>query len=392
MKVVLYKGKLYSDGTRPVMLQYIINSKVKRRSICRCSEEHWDERNSRVKSKVKNAASLNMLISTTFAEAERELYQVQSGEKTLTSLFEPPAPKSFKGALQQELDRLKTEMKAGAYNKLAAYSSQMSKYCDIDLLRLKDMDLDWFRGYANFLTKMGNEGVTSQKKMKTIRAVVIKYLGKDKVSEDVRTYRIPAGKTIKQKLNPDEFGRLEALMLPCDDTIGYVRDLFLLQVYLRGIRVGDLLQAKCSQFNEGIFQYKDDKTGQNFAIKIIPKAQVIVDRYLSECDYLFPFFKWKPNPRISDFDNKVRRLKEKESCTSVVNKYLKMIATMAGIEKPLSSHIARHTFARMAIDKINNPMVTMDLLGHSSLAVHQQYLNDLRKDDELDRAADEIFS
>jgi len=153
-----------------------------------------------------------------------------------------------------------------------------------------------------------------------------------------------------------------------------------------------LLQAKCSQFNEGIFQYKDDKTGQNFSIKIIPKAQAIVDRYLSESEYLFPFFKWKYNPKISDFDNKVRRLKEKESCTSVVNKYLKMIATMAEIQKPLSSHIARHTFARMAIDKINNPMVTMELLGHSSLAVHQQYLNDLRKDEELDRAADDIFS
>jgi integrase len=64
---------------------------------------------------------------------------------------------------------------------------------------------------------------------------------------------------------------------------------------------------------------------------------------------------------------------------------------MAGIQKPLSSHIARHTFARMAIDKINNPMVTMELLGHSSLAVHQQYLNDIRKEDVLDQAADDIF-
>jgi integrase len=49
----------------------------------------------------------------------------------------------------------------------------------------------------------------------------------------------------------------------------------------------------------------------------------------------------------------------------------------AGIDKPLSSHIARHTFARMAIDKVNNPMITMSLLGHTSLAVHQQYLKDV---------------
>jgi integrase/recombinase XerD len=54
--------------------------------------------------------------------------------------------------------------------------------------------------------------------------------------------------------------------------------------------------------------------------------------------------------------------------------------------------IARHTFARIAIDKINNPMVTMELLGNSSLAVHQQYLNDICKDDVLDAAADDIFN
>lgn len=64
---------------------------------------------------------------------------------------------------------------------------------------------------------------------------------------------------------------------------------------------------------------------------------------------------------------------------------------MTGIFKPLSSHVARHTFARMAIDKINNPMITMELLGHTSLAIHQQYLNDIRRDDILDQAADDIF-
>jgi len=36
-------------------------------------------------------------------------------------------------------------------------------------------------------------------------------------------------------------------------------------------------------------------------------------------------------------------------------------------------------------------MVTMELLGHSSLSIHQGYLNDIRKDDVLDQAADDIF-
>jgi integrase/recombinase XerD len=392
LKLLLYKGKLYADGTRPVVIQYIINSKVKRKVVGRCLEEHWDEKTNRVKAKVKNATALNHRISAAFSEAEKEIYKVQSGDKPIRSLFDPVSPTTFNGAVQQELVRLKIEMKAGAYNKLIGYSSQIKDYCDTDILELKDMDLNWFKGYTHFLTQLGNEGATSQKKVKTIRAVVLRYLGKEKVSEELRCYRIPTKKTIKQKLDTGEFARLESLELPEGDIVLAVRDLFLLQVYLRGIRVGDLLQAGPDQFNEGFFKYKDDKTGQNFSIKIIPRAQVIIDKYLSTDDRLFPFFKWQHNPKLNDFDNKVKRLKDKESCTSVINKYLKMIATMADISKPLSSHIARHTFARMAIDKINNPMVTMELMGHSSLVVHQQYLNDLRKDEELDRAADDIFS
>lgn len=65
-----------------------------------------------------------------------------------------------------------------------------------------------------------------------------------------------------------------------------------------------------------------------------------------------------------------------------------------GITKPLSSRMARRTFAKikMAIDKINNPMITMELLGHTSLAIHQQYLKNLRQEEILDDAADDIFS
>jgi hypothetical protein len=45
----------------------------------------------------------------------------------------------------------------------------------------------------------------------------------------------------------------------------------------------------------------------------------------------------------------------------------------------------------MAIDKIKNPMVTMELFGAHKRAVHQQYLNDIRNEELLDKAADDIL-
>jgi len=126
--------------------------------------------------------------------------------------------------------------------------------------------------------------------------------------------------------------------------------------------------------------------------KLIPKAQKIIDKYYGKHDRLFPFFKLKIDPKWSEFELRYRTMKQKECATAKINRYVKIVAEKAGIDKHISSHIARHTFARMAIDKVNNPMLSMDLLGHKSLAVHQAYLNDIRKDDILDAAADDIFS
>jgi integrase/recombinase XerD len=392
LRLRLYTSKTYADGKHPIVMQYTTQGKVKRKVIASCLPDDWDPNTLRVKGKCKNSTQINRLISTTFSKAEKDLYEIKTGDKPVRALFEPPTPVTFDEAMALELQRLQKEMKAGAYSKLISYSHQIKSFSKNACLLLKDMDLVWFKSFAGYLQEIGNEGITTHKKVKSIRALVTRYLGKDKVSEELKSFRIQTKKSVKQKLTAEELLRIEELEMIEDDSVTISRDLFLLQIYLRGIRIGDLLQAYSEQFKEGVFTYIDDKTGQTFKIKIISKAQLIIDKYINQHDRLFPVFKWQRNPKLNAFENKFKRLKEKESCTAVVNRNLKIVASMAEIDKPLSSHIARHTFARMAIDKINNPMITMELLGHSSLAVHQQYLNDIRKDDELDRAADDIFS
>ncbi|WP_419788602.1 tyrosine-type recombinase/integrase [Mucilaginibacter sp. SP1R1] len=184
---------------------------------------------------------------------------------------------------------------------------------------------------------------------------------------------------------------LENLELEPDSLLFICRDIFFMQIYLRGCRIGSLLKAYSHQFNEGRYGAINSGGKNNVDSKLIPKAQVIVNRYIGKHDRLFPLFKFTEDPQKSEFENRKEEFRHKHSCTALVNNNLRVLAVKAGIKKPLSSHIARHTFARMAIDKINNPMVTMELLGHSSLAVHQQYLNDIRKEEVLDQAADDIF-
>jgi len=386
VNVRLYKSKTYSDGSHPVILQYIIDGKVKKKVLTKCLPSDWDAKTLRLKSKCRNAARINHFISSEYAKAESNLYDLKSGDKELSDVFNAKKKLSLNEAFEAELTRFKTEHKSGAYDKILAIRAQIKDTS----IPISNIDPSWLKKQISVWIGSGNNGATIRKKLKLLRGMIGRYSEKG-IAEELRAVTVPAQKAVKQKLTADELSRLENLLLPDGEMVTVVRDMFLMQIYLRGIRIGDLLQAHSEDFKEGRYSYRADKTGKQMNIRLIPKAQVIFERYQNKHERLFPFFRWKPNNKLSDFENERGRLKHKESCTSSVNRYLKIIAAMAGITKPLSSHIARHTFARMAIDKINNPMVTMELLGHSSLAVHQSYLSDIRKDDELDKAADDIF-
>lgn len=67
-----------------------------------------------------------------------------------------------------------------------------------------------------------------------------------------------------------------------------------------------------------------------------------------------------------------------------VNKYLKKIAEKAEIEKPLSMHISRHSFAHIAQEAGAESSAIKNILGHSNLATTERYMGsfDTSKTDE----------
>ncbi|WPU91775.1 tyrosine-type recombinase/integrase [Mucilaginibacter sabulilitoris] len=386
LKVLLYTQKTYSDGTHPIILQYILNRKVKRKVIARCHPHQWDSKKNQVKGKGANTARINHFINSEYVKAEHDLYDIKSGDKTVSSIFKDKTGLTLQDSFDAELLRLESEFKSGYYDKMLAIQKQIP---DKSIL-VSDIDERWFEKMIASMTKLGNNGATIKKKIKLIRGMIGRYSAIG-ITKEIKAVTVPTQKPLKQKLSSEEFGRLSELKLPENDLLTATRDLFVLQVYLRGIRVGDLLQAYSDDFKDDKFTYKANKTDKPMAIKLITPAISIIDIYRGKHSRLFPFFTWVYDKKKSKFENERARLKHKEACTTIVNRYLKVLAVMADIKKPLSSHIARHTFARMAIDKINNPMITMDLLNHSSLKDHQQYLNDIRKEDELNKAADDIF-
>ena len=72
--------------------------------------------------------------------------------------------------------------------------------------------------------------------------------------------------------------------------------------------------------------------------------------------------------------------------TAIVNKNLKIISKLAEIDKNISFHLSRHTFATRALTKGISIDKVSKLLGHSSIKETQIYAKIINT--ELDKAMD----
>lgn len=93
-----------------------------------------------------------------------------------------------------------------------------------------------------------------------------------------------------------------------------------------------------------------EKTQKPVSVPLLPKAAVIIEKYLDN-EYILP--------RISN---------------QKFNSYLKEIAEIVGINKNLTHHIARKTFATTVLLYNDVPMeIVSELLGHSKISITQEH-------------------
>jgi integrase/recombinase XerD len=191
----------------------------------------------------------------------------------------------------------------------------------------------------------------------------------------------------KERLNEDEVNSIINLNLVKNSLIENVRQSWLLSYYCAGIRVEDLLTLKSSNISEGRINYQMNKTGNLKSIRISDKIAVILDYFKDQnrsSQFILPFL----SDDILKLDKNGKEYnKQISSKTALLNKYLKEIAKLAGINKKLSNHIARHSFANNIRKKTNDIHAIKNALGHSSIKVTEMYLDsfdELKLDEVMD--------
>jgi integrase len=244
-------------------------------------------------------------------------------------------------------------------------------------------------------TELGNADSTIHKTMRTIRRMCNLAIRDGHMEQSEYPFQhitLSRSRTQKQPLTDAEVEALEQRRKAMDQglvsyprrdtTAAHALRAWLTQMYLLGVRWGDVCSLEWSSIRDGRVEYTMLKTGTAKSVKLVPKAREIIEVYAGrqgEKRWVFPFLDY----RTEDLDTEQGIRQATQRVNASVNQKLGTIAEKVGITSTLTTHIARHTAAnRMASAGWELRKISA-ALGHQSVSTTEQYLRSL-KDDELD--------
>ena len=313
-------------------------------------------------------------------------------------------------------------LSAGGIHNYKKYNGFLNKLQDFlkskgktDIL-FSELTPELLSSFDNYLHKRRNERDSNrllhQNTIQTIfnkfrslvlRAIEMGYMAHDK--NPFLLFKYSGVKTQKEKLNEDELASLLALELEEGRLLWHCRNYFFFSFYCAGIRVADLIQLRWINItSDGRLNYQMGKNHKVRDLFLVEQAKNILQHYRNEAskatDFIFPLLDiTKPYAKavtMADKDTLPIELKKKlfsdiSAKTALINKYLKKLAKMAGIEKKVSMHISRHSFARLAKVEGTDNSILQSLLAHSSVAITEGYMGSFDTST-TDKALQNIFN
>lgn len=226
---------------------------------------------------------------------------------------------------------------------------------------LKELDHKFISDFEYFLKtheKIGHN--TSMKYIRNLKKVMNMAISNDWINKNpFGNFKCSNKKVIREILTPEELNNLSQKEFTIERLIE-VRDIFLFCCYT-GYAFVDVEKLTKNDVVIGIDGGKwiytnRQKTGTSSNVPLLPPAVEILEKYADH-----PYC-----------ENKGKLLPVKSN--QKMNAYLKEVADLCEINKPLTMHIARHTFATTVTLSNGVPIETVSkLLGHTKLATTQIY-------------------
>jgi len=372
IRFIVNKRRLNAAGLTPIKCRLTYNKNRKDFSTgITVNPDHWDPKKQRLLDQSDQEETTNIQLSLIENKISKAFLMLQVGEEpfSVNDIYNQFKGKSLKqdmGIVEVwDLHNERIEKLIGKEIVLVTYQKYLESQRHLkDFIRhqykvsdkpLRGLKMSFINEYVYYLQTVKNfQQSTLNKAIQRMRKVVKFAIGHDYLDKD--PFLLYRAKSVRKELvflTVEELQRLEKQTFNIM-RIQVIKDCFVFCCYT-GLAFKEMVSLRRENIVKGYdgedwIKMKRQKTQKELSIPLLPKAKKILRRYRSKDDQLLPV---TSNARF--------------------NGYLKEIADVVGIEKRLTHHVARRTFATTVLLFNNVPMeVVSELLGHSKMATTQQ--------------------
>ena len=385
-KVILRKDVIYKNNTSPLCLLFFHDGHKKSIGLgISVAREHWDAEAQKVTDDCPNRDNIQFQITAKVREYEKKIQRLEVMEIPVTfeNLFEQNGKRlncSVGEYLKQTIERLETLGKSGSASKHRSLLSRLSEFRSLNT-RFDEIDLAFLRDFELFLRKEGNVNNSIATKFAIFKAAYNKALAEGLFLQKINPFaKYKVGslwtRTRKRAITKEDIQKLVALDITPNYRTNYAefaRDIFLFSYYTAGINFTDMATLRYCDIVDGRIYYSRHKTQKLLSFQLVPNALQIIEKYSkanhAQEDYIFPILDRSEHKTAQQIFNRTHKVLRK------VNRELKTLGEQIGLEMPLTTYVARHTFATVLKRSGVNIAIISESLGHSDLSTTQIYLD-----------------
>ena len=373
----LKKRSTYVSGNLPVYLRISVNGTRTEMSMGReCPPEKWNNVSGRrlgTKSEVKEFNAYLDAVQTKVYQVYRRLLETGSGlsaesvrnlltgasgkSKMILEIFRDHNKKLLqlvgKGFAKSTVTKYET-----CYDHSAAFIKSKYGKQDLEIQKLSYEFISEFEFWLKSEKSCAHN--TVMKYLTNFKKVVLVCVKNGWLSQDpFASYKMSREAVNRSALTEIELDKISQKDFE-NERLSLVRDVFLFCCFT-GLAYIDIYQLKRSNIIDGINSEKwlivnRQKTDSQSRVPLLPIALQLLNRYTA-------------HPQVATTDRLLPVLSNQK-----MNSYLKEIADVCGVNKRLTFHLARHTFATTITLTNGVPIESVSkMLGHTSIKTTQIY-------------------
>ena len=387
IKVILRTNIVYKNGKSPLMLRFIHERTSKQLSLgVSVAPCYWDKEAEMVTADCPERAALQSRIDSALTAYRKKIQRLEALDIPVTfdTLFDAKPARSvgitIEDGFNAEIERLKS---LGKINSAAKhkYALQVLDSYRPTTMALEAIDLDYLKGLELYLRQRGNKDNSIATRFAIFKAIYNKAVKEGKVAVKQNPFTLFQvgglwAKTRKRAIDKEDIQRLIDLEIAEGHTTEYrrlARDLFLFSYFTAGMNFGDMARLRYKDIVKGRVNYSRHKTQKLLSFQLVPNAMQIIEKYSksdhAQEDYIFPILDRSEHKTAQQIFNRTHKVLRK------VNRELKVLGEMIGLEMPLTTYVARHTYATVLKRSGVSVALISESLGHSDLSTTQIYLD-----------------